>query len=386
MTYFSFQKPQKYAPRRTAMLPGQMLNLDMREPKPQNGIALHPMVAWLIQKYFNHKPSTAYDWGKDIARIKTLTIGTHGIMHADKDLIYIYSPSDHFPPAPYYYDLQDWSVIGRMTNLQTLTIQDFYIDDYSFLRTCKNLKRLYLHNTNFSDCRLLSELPNLREVKLCFCPLEHTEALQELSAKCSIETYNGSQEENEGEQECANLHFVEALTEAARNAFTDLFRQHSEEHFYYCTLVLIEAQGCPAVSAMSEEALEAVVKKYKEEYGDDTPEDILRKELKWSWADSPYCVYGEPYFAEVKKLTEQRDMIDFMQDYEFRMDSMEKVMAKLDREGIFGSGERRKRIVVAAEVMPPEAENTERVLRLNARENIKEWLEEAAETEGLGGI
>ena len=79
-------------------------------------------------------------------------------------------------------------------------------------------------------------------------------------------------------------------------------------------------------------------------------------------------------------------MIDFMQDYEFRMDSMEKVMAKLDREGIFGSGERRKRIVVAAEVMPPEAENTERVLRLNARENIKEWLEEAAETEGLGGI
>lgn len=382
------QTRQKYGPRRTAMLPVLMQDLGMHQPKPQNGIALHPMVAWMIQKYFNHEPSTAYDWGRDIARMKTLTLGEYGIMRADKDFIYIYSPSDHFPPAPYYYDLQDWSVIGRMTNLQTLTIQDIYIDDYSFLRTCKNLKRLYLHNTNFSDCRLLQELPNLKEVKLCFCPLEHTEALRELSAKCSIETYNGSQEEDGGDREHANLQFVKALTEAARNAFADLFGQHPEEHFYYCTLVLIDAQGCPVVSAMSEEALEAVVKKYKEEYGYDTPENILREELKWSWADSPYCIYGEPYFAEVKKLTEQRDMADetndnFIQEYEFRMDSMEKVMAELDREGIFGSGDRRKRIVVAAEVMPPEAENTERVLRLNAREDLQEWLEEAAETEGL---
>ena len=60
---------------------------------------------------------------------------------------------------------------------------------------------------------------------------------------------------------------------------------------------------------------------------------------------------------------------------------MEKVMADLDKEGLFGSGERRKCIVVAAEVMPPEYENTERVLRLNEKENLTEWLEEAAETE-----
>ena len=56
-------------------------------------------------------------------------------------------------------------------------------------------------------------------------------------------------------------------------------------------------------------------------------------------------------------------------------------MADLDKEGLFGSGERRKCIVVAAEVMPPEYENTERVLRLNEKENLTEWLEEAAETE-----
>ena len=71
----------------------------------------------------------------------------------------------------------------------------------------------------------------------------------------------------------------------------------------------------------------------------------------------------------------------FMEEYEFRMDSMEKVMSDLDKEGIFGSGEKRKNIVVAAEVMPPEYTNTERVLRLNSRETLKEWLEEAAEPE-----
>ncbi len=61
------------------------------------------------------------------------------------------------------------------------------------------------------------------------------------------------------------------------------------------------------------------------------------------------------------------------------MNIMEKVMADLDQEGIFGSGEQRNRIVVAAEVMSPDDTNTSRVLRLNAKENLKEWLEEAAE-------
>lgn len=180
--------------------------------------------------------------------------------------------------------------------------------------------------------------------------------------------------------------FVQALKEATRKAFIDLFNEHSDEHFYYCTLVLIEGVGCPAISAMSEEALDIVVKKYKEEYRDDTPEDVLREELKWSYADSPYCVYGEQYFEKVQEMTNERDKDiykieeeEFMEEYEFRMDSMEKVMSDLDKEGIFGSGEKRKNIVVAAEVMPPDYTNTERVLRLNVGENLKEWLEEVAE-------
>ena len=139
---------------------------------------------------------------------------------------------------------------------------------------------------------------------------------------------------------------------------------------------------------MSDEALEKVLQEYKEKYGW-APENN-RKMLKWSFADSPYCAYGEQYFTDVQKMIDERDLDigddeeddeKFMEEYEFRMDSMEKVMSDLDKEGIFGSGEKRKNIVVAAEVMPPEYTNTERVLRLNSREKLKEWLEEAAEME-----
>ena len=142
------------------------------------------------------------------------------------------------------------------------------------------------------------------------------------------------------------------------------------------------------INAKSEEALEKILQEYKEKYGW-TPENN-RRMLKWSFADSPYCAYGEQYFTDVQKMIDERDLDigddeeddeKFMEEYEFRMDSMEKVMSDLDKEGIFGSGEKRKNIVVAAEVMPPEYTNTERVLRLNSRETLKEWLEEAAEME-----
>lgn len=184
---FAEDRP-KYGPRHLALLPHQMQDLGMYRPKPQNGIPLNPLVALLIQKAFNHEPATAYDWGKDIARIKSLAIvpryGTR--RDEDEEAIFIYPPGEHFPPAPYYFDLHDWSVIGRMAKLQSLVINHIYVDDFSFLRKCKNLKKLGLHNTNFSDCRLLLELPNLKEVDLCFCPLEHMETLQGLAAKFHI--------------------------------------------------------------------------------------------------------------------------------------------------------------------------------------------------------
>ncbi|MDE5597470.1 MAG: hypothetical protein K2J04_06520, partial [Lachnospiraceae bacterium] len=146
----------------------------------------HPLIAKLIQESFNRWPATAYDWNKDIARIKTLMIEPRrDIMQVQNESFFSILPSKEYSrlPAPYYFDIHNWSVIGKMTKLQTLVIHDIYIDDFSFLKTCKNLKRLDLYNTNFSDCRLLSELTNLKEADLRFCPLEYVETLQNLPAK-----------------------------------------------------------------------------------------------------------------------------------------------------------------------------------------------------------
>lgn len=45
-------------------------------------------------------------------------------------------------------------------------------------------------------------------------------------------------------------------------------------------------------------------------------------------------------------------------DYTVRLRAMEEAMARLDAEGLFGFGEARLRIVVNAEVMPPDFTNT----------------------------
>lgn len=71
----------------------------------------------------------------------------------------------------------------KMPNLQTLRIENLIVDDFSFLPKCKNLKILSLYNTNFTDCRMLPELPKLKEVNLHFCPLEHEDALQSLDIR-----------------------------------------------------------------------------------------------------------------------------------------------------------------------------------------------------------
>ena len=179
----------KYGPRHL-VLSSRMQDLLERHPISHDGIPLHPLIAKLIQESFNRWPVTAYDWNKDIARIKTLMIKPRrDIMQvANERSFWILSsilPVKEYSclPAPYYFDIHNWSVIGKMTKLQTLVIHDIYIDDFSFLKTCKNLKRLDLYNTNFSDCRLLAELTNLKEADLRFCPLEYVETLQNLTAK-----------------------------------------------------------------------------------------------------------------------------------------------------------------------------------------------------------
>ena len=165
-----------------------------------------------------------------------------------------------------------------------------------------------------------------------------------------------------------------AIAGAARSAFSDLFAKHSGEHFYYCSLIVSGSAVSPILSAWSREALQRALQE----------SSLDEEELKWSYADSPYRGFGEEYFDEVTSLFAARpqpiyDPEAWPAENALRLRAMEAAMARLDHEGLFGSGPRRLSIVINAEVMPPDNSNVERALRLNPRAALAEWLREAAE-------
>jgi hypothetical protein len=178
---------------------------------------------------------------------------------------------------------------------------------------------------------------------------------------------------NKTQQELAD-----AITKASRKAFSDLFSEYPG-HYYYCALITTGEAHAPVISAWSQEALSAVVA------GEKNPDDA-RLALKWSYADSPYYCYGSQHFEAVNTLIAERPRLtpglsdeDWADEYQLRLEAMVAAMSTLDAEGVFGEGRKRLGTVILVEVAPPDNTNTERALRLNPPEALKEWLEEAAE-------
>jgi hypothetical protein len=173
---------------------------------------------------------------------------------------------------------------------------------------------------------------------------------------------------------------VDAIAVATSAAVTSLFREHHGGHFYYCALVTTGEGLAPHLVAWSTEALDLSVS-----YCQGDPN--ARKELKWSYADSPFYCYGDQHFAEVRRLfgalgeLDANDSDQWQAGYEFRMAVMEEAMARIDRAGLFGIGPRRAGIVVNVECVPPDQSNVERALRLNPPEALTEWLREAGEVD-----
>lgn len=166
------------------------VNLALDKPKPKNGIAIHPMIALEIRHQFRRLPSTAYDWKKMFEKIKklTITLNRMTVHHWDEEerVVQICAPDEYPPPSPYYYSLENWSAIGLMKNLKTLTIEEICVEDFSFLTSCQSLEQLSLYNTNFSDCRLLLQIPKLKSVDLRLCRLKYTEVLDMVSFKYKV--------------------------------------------------------------------------------------------------------------------------------------------------------------------------------------------------------
>ncbi|RKM55777.1 DUF4303 domain-containing protein [Butyrivibrio sp. X503] len=169
---------------------------------------------------------------------------------------------------------------------------------------------------------------------------------------------------------------VEIIQSATEKALLKLFEEHNES-FYYCSLITTGEGLCPIISAWSKEALERVANE-----SDDVEE--AKYYLKWSYSETPYFAYGEEFFEDVNnvfidRMNKLKTSEEMHREVQLRINSMEKVMHNLDAKGMFGRREQRLNIVINAEFMPPDYTNTERALRLNPQEALKEWLEEAAE-------
>ena len=165
-----------------------------------------------------------------------------------------------------------------------------------------------------------------------------------------------------------------AIYQAAKEVLTDLFQ--NGEHYYYITLVSSGGANTPCISAWSHEALERTA-------GDEEEQE----DLKWSYADSPYCCWRQEAFDPVDTLFLSRGNLydlndeEFDREYDLRYSAMEEAMRRLDQEGLFTVNQRREDVVVLVEVMPPDETNTQRAYRLNQPDcgMLHTWLEEAAE-------
>jgi predicted Zn-dependent protease len=172
---------------------------------------------------------------------------------------------------------------------------------------------------------------------------------------------------------------ISAITDAARKAFSSLFKTHPG-NYYYCSLITTGEARPPVLAAWSVEALTAAAKATAKD-----PERT-RELFRWSYADSPFYCHGEEFFNEVVRLFDMRPRMTpemtseiWEAEYQVRLGAMEAAMASLDKEGMFGAGAQRLKTVVLVEVMPPDRTNTERAKRLNPPEALRLWLQEVAE-------
>ena len=166
------------------------------------------------------------------------------------------------------------------------------------------------------------------------------------------------------------------IAKATKAAFVELFG--NGEKYYYCVLITTGEALSPFISAWSWEALKRETEKLS------TPDDF--KFIKWSYADSPYMCFGEEHFKKVEMLFNQLPPMDYFLDenewmsrYDFRLNAMELALRHIDTDGIFALNQPRKDVYINVEVMPPDEANTKRALRLNNADDIRAWLNEAAE-------
>jgi hypothetical protein len=108
-------------------------------------------------------------------------------------------------------------------------------------------------------------------------------------------------------------------------AFTKLRTDHPDEHFYFFAIYTTEEASYLTATAASEESLASAMAKSAA-----TGTEVSERDLRYSCADSPYHDLCELHEAGGRRTLEACFV----------------ALAALDREGVFGSGEERERMIV----------------------------------------
>lgn len=156
-----------------------------------------------------------------------------------------------------------------------------------------------------------------------------------------------------------NAHVLrEALTRAARAAFSEVRAKHRGEDFYCIGIFTDGLFSYLGPTAMTEQGLDEAVRRYQKmpRYENERPE-LLRFSLRWSPCDSPLHLEGEKHFQQLDgilgDIAKSLCSIDIdagwdeFDDYVARVrDVIVEVLVQLDREGAYGSEAEREKIFV----------------------------------------
>lgn len=174
----------------------------------------------------------------------------------------------------------------------------------------------------------------------------------------------------------------ELLLNACEKAFNRLFEEHNE-HFYYCSLVMMEV-ATPCITALSEEAYKRLL---NENAGSDALSEEDKAYYRWAYAESPYLGFGyDEYFGEVDDFF-CMDVSYELPDEEYEehvgdwLLAMRKVMKTLKDKGTFNDA-CNTNVFLLAEQQPPETNinldnahylNEDDIFEIWHKDNIEEY-------------
>lgn len=188
----------------------------------------------------------------------------------------------------------DFSAIGHMENLHTLIFdcqllpdgEPLQVNDFAFLTQCAKLKKLDVHRTNFTDCALLSELPELKHVYLpARKKLVHAEVLETLSCEVKTDEPEFSDETFPDYEVIPEREVPPTVGEAAVSYLSLNGRDYTGGEITQAVLdetarTIRSGAPCEVFLSMSE-------------YGGEDDEDFLNVDIAYGWAVPAFNYWDE---------------------------------------------------------------------------------------------